>query len=136
MKDIDDLRRRINSLVRAAQHISAHAADLHGLAWDAPSGDGEPDRGAYESRTPRAGNPRARRLYERITAEVSTIEAELVGLRRQMDGLFFAGSDNPEPSRGSMIRRDDFDQQLTKQRGRDDTPTKLVPQPQHPGAKQ
>ena len=132
-RDVDVLRQRIDSLARAAAKIRAHIGDLHGLGWEKAVGEVEKVNGGAPDRTPRAGDPRARRLYDRIFSEVASIEAELVGLERQMTAVFFAGSSNPEPSRGSLISRAEFDRLKDRQRKRPDTHTRLVDQPQHPG---
>lgn len=133
--DVVTLRRRIDTLVRAATRLRAHAADLHGMGWDPQVGEPlEGDAPGFVSAPPRAGDVRARRLFDRIFAEVAQMEAELVGLERSMTGLFYAGSSNPEPSRGSMISREEFDRQLGRQRARGDAPARLVDQPGHPGA--
>lgn len=132
---VPELRRRLETISRAAGRLRQHLPDLHTLGWDAPSGDGEPDRGQFESRTPRSGHPHARHLYSRIDTQTAGIEADLIGLERAMVALFYVGSTSPEPSRGSMISRADFDDQLTRQQRRPDTPIRLVEQPPHPGAK-
>lgn len=135
--DIETLRRRLATLTRAANAIRANAADLWVLGWERPVIDSEPDRGNFESSTPSAGDPRARRLFDQLADAVSKIEAELVGYERVMRALFFAGSDNPEPSRGSTISRLEFDRLRTNQQRRrqagDYTPTPMTTQPQHPG---
>lgn len=133
-RDVDELRRRLTSLARAANRIAAHIGDLHSLGWEPAITDTEKVAGGTPDRTPRAGHPRARRLYERIATEAAQMEAETIGLERTMMGLFFAGSTNPEPSRGSMISRTDFERLRQRQRQRPDTPTRIVEQPQHPGA--
>lgn len=134
--DVATLRRRIDTLVRAATKLRAHAADLHGLGWEKAVVDVENvASGKPESKPPGGGDPRARKLFERIVSEVAQMEAELVGLERSMTGLFYAGSSNPEPSRGSTISREEFDRQLGRQRARGDAPARLVDQPGHPGVR-
>lgn len=134
-RDADELRRRLTSLARAADRIATHIADLHSLGWEPTITDTEKVAGSAPDHTPRTGNPRARQLFQRIAAEAAQMEAETIGLERTMMGLFFAGSTNPEPSRGSMISRTDFDRLRQQQRQRPDTPARLVDQPPHPGAK-
>lgn len=134
MRDTDDLRRRLDTLTRAANRLRAHCRDLHDLGWEPHIGETlEGDTPGYESRPPRAGDPRARRLYERICAEVASSEAELVGLDRQMTALFTARAERPEPTRGSTISLAEHDRLRAAQRRRDDTPARLEPQPPHPG---
>ena len=62
----------------------------------------------------------------------------LVGLERQLTAHFYAGSQSPEPSRGSLIPAAEHDTLLAKQRARraagEYAPTPLVEQPRHPGA--
>lgn len=131
MTDVELLRRRVNTLTRAAQKIATHCADLHDLGWERHVGDVEKVKGGTVDHSPKVGNPKARHLFERIFREIASIEAELVGLERSMTGLFFAGSSNPEPSRGSMISRAEFER-LKKNQGPDSSP-KLIEQPSHPG---
>lgn len=130
--DVADLERRLDSLVRSAARIRANAADLHDLGWERMIGEAEKVNGGDHDRAPRAGLPRARQLFGSISVEVGRMEAELVGLERSMVGLFFAGSTNPEPSRGSMISRAEFDRLRERQRVRGGH-TRLVQQPEHPG---
>jgi hypothetical protein len=131
--EVDTLRHRLLTLVRAADRLRSHAGDLFGLGWEPPVGDVEKVNGGVVDHAPRAGDPRARRLFERIAAEAARAEAELVGLERSMLGLFVARTERPDPSRGSTIRVEEFDDQLARQRRRSDTPVRLEPQPQHPG---
>jgi hypothetical protein len=132
--EVDALRHRLLTLVRAADRLRSHAGDLHGLGWEPHVGEAlEGDASGFESSPPRAGDPRARRLFEKIAAEAARAEAELVGLERSMLGLFVARTERPDPSRGSTIRVEEFDDQLARQRRRSDTPVRLEPQPQHPG---
>lgn len=129
-----ELRRRLETISRTATHLRAHIADLHTHGWEPATSDNEKVTGGQPDRIPRSGHPQARHLYERIVNQTVGIEADLVGLDRAMTALFYAGSSSPEPSRGSMISRADFDAQLARQRARHDTPARLVDQPQHPGA--
>lgn len=134
-RDVELLTRRLRTLTRAADRIRAHAPDLHSLGWEPQQGDTEKVNGGTTDHTPRAGDPRARHLWDRITLEVGRAEDLLVGLERAMSALFFAGSTNPEPSRGSLHSSAEQDQLLAKQRARPDTPVRLVDQPPHPGRK-
>lgn len=132
-RDVDHLTRRLRTLTRAADRIRAHAPDLHTLAWEPQGGDTEKVNGGTVDHTPRAGDPRARHLWERITLEVGRAEDLLVGLERDVTAHFFAHSTSPEPSRGSLISAAEHAQLLAKQRGRPDTSARLVDQPSHPG---
>lgn len=137
MDDVGDLHRRIHSLCRMATRIEAHAGDLHALAHEPRRLGLEGDRSGFESRPPpgwAADQTRAGDLWARIATTVARAEADLVGLERAMVALFYAGSTSPEPTRGSMISRADFDGLVTRQRSRDDTPARLIDQPQHPGS--
>lgn len=132
--EVDSLRRRLLTLARAADRLRAHAPDLFGLGWDPHVGEAlEGDVSGFESQPPRAGDPRARRLFEKIAAEAARAEAELVGLERSMMALFTVRASRPDPTRGSTIRVEEFDDQLARQRCRSDTPVRLEPQPEHPG---
>jgi hypothetical protein len=137
--DAETVRRRLLSIVRLANRLRDNTADLHSLAYDPHTTGGEPDRGSFESRPPRAGNLKAQALLGRIAAEADAIEAVLIGLDRAMTGLFFAGSSNAEPSRGSLISRTEHDRLVANQHRRrragDYTPAALIDQPTHPGRK-
>jgi hypothetical protein len=132
-RDVDALCRRLRTLTRAADRIRAHAADLHSLGWEPHRGDTEKVNGGPVDHAPRAGDPRARHLWERITLEVGRAEDLLIGLERDTVAFFFAHSSSPEPSRGSLISAAEHAQLLARQRARPDTPARLVDQPQHPG---
>lgn len=134
LNDIVLLQRRLDTLTRAAARIRQHAADLHGLGWEAHVGEAlEGDSPGFESHPPKAGDPRARRLFDRIVVEVASMEAELVGLDRTMMAVFTARSERPDPTRGSMISVAEHDRLRAAQRKRLGTPVRLEPQPQHPG---
>ena len=137
--EVEQLRRRLLSIVRVTNRLRDNSADLHTLGWDPHIGDKEPDRGQFESRAPRTGDRRAQALYARLAAEADAIEAILVGLDRAAAALFWARSTNPEPSRGSLISRLEHDQLLARQRTRartgEYTPAPLIDQPTHPGKK-
>lgn len=133
--DVAQLQRRLDTLTRAAAKLRAHAPDLYRLGWEPYVGERlEGDAPGFESSPPRTGDPRARKLFDRLASEAAQMAAELVGLERSMTGLFYAGSSNPEPSRGSTISREEFDRRLGRQRAQGDSPARLVDQPQHPGA--
>lgn len=132
-RDVDLLAHRIDSLTRAATRIRRHLPDLHSLAWEKPVTDRVAVRESKTDHTPRAGDPRARHLWERIALEIGRAEDILVGLERDVTAHFFAHSCSPEPSRGSLISAAEHAQLLAKQRARPDTPARLVDQPSHPG---
>lgn len=132
-RDVDALTRRLRTLTRAADRLRAHAPDLHGLGWEPHHGDVEKVNGGATDHTPRAGDPRARHLWERLTVEVGRCEDLLVGLERDVVAHFFAHSSSPEPSRGSLISAAEHARLLANQRGRPDTPARLIDQPSHPG---
>lgn len=135
--DVTLLQRRIDTLTRAAARIRQHAGDLHTLGYDKSVTDAEKVNGGQADWSPKGGNPRARRLFERIFAEVASIEAELVGLDRTMIAIFTARSERPDPTRGSTISVAEHDRLRAKQRERraagEYTPANLEPQPPHPG---
>jgi hypothetical protein len=132
-RDVDQLTRRLRTLTRAADRLRAHAADLHSLGWEPARGDTEKVNGGGTDHTPRAGDPRARQLWDRITLEVGRAEDLLVGLERAVTAHFYAHSSSPEPSRGSLISAAEHAQLLAKQQARTDTPARLIEQPPHPG---
>jgi hypothetical protein len=134
LSDIDLLRRRLDTLTRAATHLRAHLPELHHLAWERPVTDRVQVQESKTDFTPKAGDPRARRLLDRIAIEVGRCEDILVGLDRAMSAQFFARSTNPEPSRGSLISAREHTDLIANQKTRPDTPARLVDQPTHPGA--
>lgn len=149
--DVHLLTRRLDALTRAATNIRRHLPDLHVLAYEAGRTDSEPDRGNFESRPPPGWKPgheldetnlkpnRSCLLWSSISLRVAQVEAVLVGLERQLTAHFYAGGSSPEPTRGVLIRRDEFDEQLANQRRRraagQYTPTPLIDQPDQPGAR-
>lgn len=131
------LHRRLDTLIRAATRIRTHADDLHALGWEKAVTDVEKVNGGTADHAPKAGDPRARKLYDRIFNEVASIEAELVGLDRLMVVLFTARADRPDPTRGSTISVAEHDRLLARQRQRradgEHVPARLEAQPAHPG---
>lgn len=137
-RDIDLARHRVDSLVRAATRTRTHLADLHTLAFEAHHTDTEVHvRQSKTDHTPRGGDPQAHRLWERALTEIGRCEDILVGLERLVTAHFYAHSQSPEPSRGSLISRIEHDQLLSAQRARaaagDYVPARLGDQPPHPG---
>lgn len=135
--DIDQLRRRLDTLTRAATSLRTHAADLWIFGWEPTSHDGEHVAGGNTDWAPKTGHPAARKLFDRIAVNVAQMEAELVGYERTMKALFFAGSSSAEPSRGSLIPAAEHQRLLADQRSRaadgQHVAARLVDQPQHPG---
>lgn len=135
--DVTDLQRRIDLLTRTAHQLRRHAPDLWSLGWE-PTNNGIDDTGrvagGQTDHSPKTGDPKARRLYERLTTDLAQMAAELVGYQRAMYALFYAGATSIDPSRGSLIPAAEHAQLLAKQQGRPDTPAKLIDQPTHPGA--
>ena len=135
--DVQFLTRRLDALTRAADQIARHLVDLHYCGWERLTADHAHVKETRTDYTPQAGDPRARQLWSRISLQVGQVEDTLLGLQRQMTGYFYAHSDSPEPSRGSLISRAEHDQLLAKQRARRSngqyTPVPLVEQPRHPG---
>lgn len=134
-RDVDLLAHRLDSLTRSATRIRRHLADLHSLAWDKPVTDRVAVQETKTDHTPRAGDPRARHLWERIAIEAGRAEDLFVGLERDVTAHFFAHSTSPEPSRGSLISAAEHAQLLARQRTRPDTPARLIDQPAHPSKK-
>lgn len=106
--EVETLKRQLAGLVRAANNLRTHTPDLWLVGWEHRVTDTEPDRGHFESSPPNAGNPKARRLFEQLAASITRMEAELVGYDRTMRSIFFAGTHNPEPTRGSTISPAEF----------------------------
>jgi hypothetical protein len=139
-RDVDLLQHRLDSLTRGATRIRQHLADLHCLAYEAAAhtGDDVKVRTTNTDHTPKAGDPRARHVWERLAVEVARCEDILVGLERQVLGYFMVTS-SVEPSRGSLIPAGEHARLLAAQRARaaagEYTPARLVDQPPHPGKK-
>lgn len=136
--DVYLLTRRIDTLTRAANQIRRHLADLHVLAYEPQSrSDDVQVRASQTDYTPRAGDPRAQNLWSRMSLQLGQVEEIIVGLERQLTAHFYTRSSSPEPSRGSLISRDEHDRLMANQRARraagEYTPTPLVDQPPHPG---
>lgn len=138
-RDVDLLAHRLDALTRAATRIRQHLADVHCLAFEATTGhtDDVKVRTTKTDHTPKSGDPRARRVWDRLLVEVCRCEDILVGLERQTTGYFLVGSHSAEPSRGSLIPAGEHARLLANQRARaaagDYTPAKLIDQPPHPG---
>lgn len=139
-RDVDLLQHRIDSLTRAATRIRRHVPDLHTLAWDRSVTGDEKVRETKVDHVPRVADeaPRARRVWEHLTAEIERCEDILVGLERQVVGYFMVTS-HVEPTRGSLIPAAEHARLLANQRARDAageyTPARLIDQPSHPGKK-
>lgn len=138
-RDVDLLAHRLDTLTRAATRIRHHLADLHCLAFEATSApaDDVKVRTSKTDHTPKTGDPRARKVWDRLLIEVGRCEDILVGLEREVTGYFLAGSSSAEPSRGSLITAGEHDRLLARQavrrRAGEYVPEKLVDQVQHPG---
>jgi hypothetical protein len=138
-RDVDLLAHRIDTLTGAATRIRHHLTDLHCLAFEATTGhaDDVRVRTTKTEHTPKSGDPRARRVWDRLGVEVGRCEDLLVGLEREVTGYFLAGSSNAEPSRGSLITAGEHARLLARQQARaaagEYVPARLVDQNQHPG---
>jgi hypothetical protein len=137
--DVATLHERLDIIIRTARHIRQHAGDLHSLAWEPHVGDTEKVRKTKTDYVPRVADeaPRARKVLSRIEAEVASIQGELTGLDRAMLRVFTARAERPDPTRGSTIRVEEFDDLQANQRNRraagEYTPNLLESQPDHPG---
>jgi hypothetical protein len=138
-RDVDLLAHRLDTLTRAATRIRQHLADVHCLAFEATTGhaDDVKVRTTKTDHTPKTGDPRARRVWDRLLVEVGRCEDILVGLERQTTGYFLVGSHSAEPSRGSLISAGEHARLLANQQARkvagEYVPERLVDQNQHPG---
>lgn len=136
--DVRLLARRIDNIARTAENIRRHLPDLHACAYEPATRDELQIRSSQTDHTPRAGDPRAQHLWSSISLRVIQVEKVLIGLERQLMGYFYAGSTNPETTRGSLIALADHNQLLANQRrrraGGEYTPAPLTEQPRHPGA--
>lgn len=131
--DVETLRRRIDIAARALARIRTHAGDLHSLGWEPAVAEAEKVSGGAVDHTPRSGDPRARRLFDRMLEDISSFESEIVGYDRVMMALFTTRAERPDPTRGSTISVAEFDRLRERQRARGDAPARLEPQPDHPG---
>jgi len=136
--DVHLLVRRLDALTRTIAEVQRHLADLHYCGWERPTGDHVAVKETKTDHTPKAGDPRARELWSRISLQTGQVEATLIGLQRQLTGYFYAHSSNAEPSRGSLISRAEHDRLIANQRARraagEYTPAPLTEQPSHPSA--
>ena len=145
--DPHHLRQRIDHARRALDSLHKHLPDLHTLAWE-PTNSRDPleervsgeDSAVKTDQSPRAGDPRARRLYARIATELATWQAEVTGLERAMTRLFRSAGERPDQTRGvypMLVTAAEHDRALAAQRQRRNTgehvPERLEPQPSHPG---
>lgn len=138
MHDVDDLRRRIDHLTRAAARIRSQLDDLHSVAFEPSTATTEPGqrvRGGQADRTPRSGPDTAKALWGRAELELARCEDVLVGLERAVTGWFMVTA-AVEPTRGSLIPAAEHSRLLAKQRARarngEYTPARLMDQPPHP----
>jgi len=138
-RDVDLLAHRLDTLTRAATRIRRHINDLHVLAHEPTTthADDIKVRTTKTDHTPKTGDPRARRVWDRLQHEIARCEDILVGLERETTGYFLVGSTNPEPSRGSLIPASEHDRLLAQQAARaaqgQYTPARITDQPRHPG---
>lgn len=143
MSDSPDTARALDAIVRAAQHLRAHHADLESIGWE-PSSANHPDSGQVDTDrkgktdwTPRAGDPRARRLLDHLDTITGRARADLVGAANILDKLLEAT--RPiyiEAARGTLVSRPDL-AEARKAQGRrrargDYSPVPLIDQPDHP----
>ena len=114
--DVVALQQRIDIIIRAATRLRQHAADLHSLGWDPTVTDTEKVRQTKVDYVPRVAEeaPRARRVFDRIDAELASIQGEITGLDRAMMQIFTARSERPDPTRGSTISVAEFDRLVTE----------------------
>lgn len=139
--DIANLQRRIDHITRAATRIRAQLEDLHTIAYEATTATTDPgDRvnGGTRDHSPRSGHPVARHLWQRADKELARCEDTIVGLERAITGWFMVSA-SVAATRGSLIRAEEHDALLARQRRRakagEYTPARLVDQPNHPGRK-
>lgn len=137
-----DTARALDAIIRAAQHLRAHHTDLTSIGWEPTTnhpdtGQVDTDRRGKTDWTPRAGDPRARRLLDHLDTITTKARADLVGAAAILDRILEAT--RPiyiEAPRGSIVSRPDLDearkaQGRRRQRG-DFSPVPLIDQPDHP----
>jgi hypothetical protein len=138
-RDVDLVTHRLDTLTRAAARIRQHLSDLHCLAFESTTypADDVKVRTSKTDHTLKAGDPRARRVWDRLGVEIARCEDILVGLERDAVGYFLVNSASAEPSRGSLISAAEHQRLLDNQRARraagEYTPERIVDQAQHPG---
>lgn len=141
--DVDDLRRHLDTIIRAAHRLRPHLPDLHSIGWEPATPDPDTtgvdaDRRGKTDWAPRAGDPRARRLLDHIATVTERAASDLAGAAGVMDRLL--GADRPiwtPQSRGLLVSRSDLEeardaQSRRKVRG-EYSPVPLVDQPGDPG---
>lgn len=137
-----DTARALDAIIRAAQHLRAHHTDLTSIGWEPTtnhpdSGQVDTDRKGKTDWTPRAGDPRARRLLAHLDNITGRARADLVGCVAMLDRILEATRPiYVETPQRSIISRPDLDE-ARKAQGRrrargDYSPTPLVSQPDHP----
>lgn len=138
-RDITNAQRRADHATHALSRIRAQLADLHSVAWEPSNAtDNDRVRGGAQDHSPRSGPDIAKHLWNLTEHELERAEDILVGLERKITGWFMVTA-ILEPTRGSLITREEHDRQLANQRTRANngeyTPARLVDQPTHPGKK-
>lgn len=140
--DVDHLARRLAAIIRSANRIRPHLADLHSIGWEPTTPDPDTrnvdtDRRGKTDWTPRAGDPRARRLLTHLDIITTRAATDLAAAAAILDRLLDAT--RPiyiEQPRGTLISRPDLEaarqaQQRRRARG-EYVPVPLVDQPNHP----
>lgn len=136
--DIVTLQRRANHLIQAATGIRDQLADLHAAAWERTNSGAEKVRESKTDHVPPVGDlaPYARKLWNDTQAVLERAEAAIVGIERRVTGHFMVTA-ALEPSRGSLITKEEHARQLanqqTRRRNGEYTPARLLDQPPHPG---
>lgn len=131
-RDVERLRWQLTAGAEAATRLCGHLEDLHSLAWERHVGDFEHvSGGADHPGVETTGDPRARSLWARLCASAADLDT-LVPLERAVANYFTTGP-SPEPTRGAIVSRGEFDRAQRAQRRRaaagEYTPTRIEDQP-------
>jgi hypothetical protein len=137
-RDVERLRWQLTLGSEAAARLCTHLEDLHSLAWEKHVGDFEKvSGGAEHPGVELVGDLRAKNLWARLCATATDLDT-LVPLERAIANYFTLGL-SPEPSRGAIISRGEFEHAQRAQRRRAAsglyTPARIEDQPGWGGAR-
>lgn len=135
----DELARHLDAILRAAGRLRIHSPDLWTIGWEPinthpDSGQVDTDRRGKTDWTPRAGDPRARRLLDHLALVAARASLDLTGASAVMDRLLDARRPIYIPSdRGVLVSRPDLqaarDAQTRRRQRGEYSPVPLVEPP-------
>lgn len=136
--EIDVTRLRLVRIADAARALAEILVDLHSIGYEQKSRELSGVRSGEWSSVETVGDPVARDLFGRIVSEAKTTDVRLGALNALAYNFLTRGGPSPEPTRGSLVSKADFEQQKKnrEKRRRDGeyAPVRHVPQPDYPGS--